>query len=158
MKHLTSLLAALCLAAPATGFSHDGHYYGHGHYYCGHGYYGHHGHFYGPWLPGLPFLAAAALPFYAGYYGPSVNVSYGDSYDSGPVYHGSYHGEPAQSASDSLAMDVQHALQQQGYYHGGVDGDIGPGTRAAIRQYQYDQRLEVTGRIDKALLRSLGMD
>jgi len=143
MKHLTSLLAALCLAVPATGFSHDNHW--HGHYYCGP-----HGHFYGPWLPPLPFFAG--IPFYGGYYGPSVSVAYGG--DPAPAYRGAR----VSDAGDSLAMDVQHALQEQGYYHGEIDGDIGAGTRGAIRQYQYDQHLEVTGRIDKALLRSLGMD
>ena len=58
---------------------------------------------------------------------------------------------------DDLAVDVQRALARRGFYRGGVDGDVGPGTRAAIRAYQYEHRLEVTGRIDGSLLRSLGL-
>ncbi len=58
---------------------------------------------------------------------------------------------------EDLAVGVQRALSRRGYYRGGIDGEVGPGTRAAIRQYQYDRRLEVTGRIDRSLLRSLGL-
>lgn len=58
---------------------------------------------------------------------------------------------------EDLAIDVQRVLSRRGYYKGGIDGEVGPGTRAAIRQYQYDRRLEVTGRIDRSLLRSLGL-
>ena len=142
MKHLASLLAALCLAAPATGFSHDWH--GWSGRYCGPRV-----HFYGPWLPPLPFIAP--YPYY-GYYGPSASVAY--SSDPAPTYRGAR----VDDQGDSLPADVQRALQHEGYYHGDIDGDIGAGTRAAIRQYQYDRHLEVTGRIDRALLQSLGMD
>jgi Putative peptidoglycan binding domain len=55
----------------------------------------------------------------------------------------------------SLDVDVQVALARRGYYHGPIDGDIGPGTSAAIRAYQYDNGLRVTGYIDGALIRSL---
>jgi peptidoglycan hydrolase-like protein with peptidoglycan-binding domain len=57
-----------------------------------------------------------------------------------------------------LTSDVQRVLRHDGYYRGDIDGDIGPGTRAAIRQYQYDHHLEVTGRIDRSLLGSLGIE
>ena len=56
---------------------------------------------------------------------------------------------------DSLAADVQRALKSRGYYYGSVDGLIGSGSRAAIRAYQRDHRMSITGRIDRALLRSL---
>ena len=55
----------------------------------------------------------------------------------------------------SLEVNVQRALSRKGYYTGPIDGDIGPGTRSAIRTYQDDQGLRVTGRIDSALLRTL---
>lgn len=57
----------------------------------------------------------------------------------------------------SLEFDVQIALSRRGYYHGPVDGDIGPGTRRAIRAYQYDRGLYVSGTIDGQLIRSLGL-
>ena len=57
----------------------------------------------------------------------------------------------------SISVDVQIALRRRGYYHGPIDGDIGPGSRAAIRSYQYHNGLPVTGYIDRPLLRSLGL-
>ena len=144
LAHFSSLVAALCLGLPAAGLSHDrqanlcdwhGHYWGGGirvypPYY---GYYG-------------------AYPYYAPYYGPSVSFSYAP--DSSPTYRGARGDDRA----DGLTVDVQRALRHDGYYRGDIDGDIGPGTRGAIRQYQYDHHLEVTGRIDRSLLRSLGIE
>ncbi len=66
-----------------------------------------------------------------------------------PVYQGRV------SHSSSLEMDVQRQLARRGYYHGAIDGDIGPGSRAAIRNYQADRGLPVTGRIDRALIDKL---
>ena len=56
-----------------------------------------------------------------------------------------------------IEFDVQIALRSEGYYRGPIDGDIGPGTRCAIRGYQYDFGLPVSGRIDRYLLESLGL-
>lgn len=77
-------------------------------------------------------------------YGPSVSVNVHRSYSSG--------------YSDDLAADVQRELRRRGYYRGSIDGDIGPGTRSAISHYQYDRGLPATGRIDRNLIRSLGID
>ncbi len=60
-------------------------------------------------------------------------------------------------ATRPIEVDVQLALRREGYYRGPIDGDLGPGSRAAIRDYQYNHRLPVTGRIDNYLLRSLGL-
>lgn len=60
-------------------------------------------------------------------------------------------------APRSIEADVQLALHREGYYRGPIDGDLGPGTRGAIRDYQYDHRLPATGRIDNHLVRSLGL-
>jgi hypothetical protein len=161
MNHLArfaSLLAALCLGLPTAALAHDYHgYHGswHGNY---HGNYHGHGHYYGP---GFGFYAP--FPFYAGYpyYGGGA---YYDSDDAGPSYSASiapgsvYHGARVDDHTDALSVDVQRALRHDGYYRGEIDGDIGAGTRAAIRQYQYDHHLEVTGRIDRALLQSLNLD
>jgi hypothetical protein len=62
---------------------------------------------------------------------------------------------PYQSSGGSVASSVQASLASLGYYNGPVDGDIGPGTRNAIADYQSDYGLRVTGRINSALLQSL---
>lgn len=72
-------------------------------------------------------------------------------------YENRYEPAPRYYDSRSLEMDVQRELRRRGYYYGPIDGDIGPGTRSAIRDYQYDRRLPVTGRIDTYLVRSLGL-
>lgn len=60
-------------------------------------------------------------------------------------------------SSGSLAARVQDALNDRGYNAGPEDGVIGPRTRDAISDYQADRGLNVTGRIDTALVRSLGL-
>src|SRR6266568_9061692 len=78
----------------------------------------------------------------------SCNAYY--PYD-GPIY--AYNNLPP----NQVIGNVQLALQQQGYYHGEVDGLLGPLTRAAIADYQRDHRLYVTSAIDQPTLQSLGM-
>lgn len=53
--------------------------------------------------------------------------------------------------------EVQRALARRGYYHGAIDGDIGPGSRGAIRAFQADHGMVVTGEINPPLLRALGL-
>jgi hypothetical protein len=75
-----------------------------------------------------------------------------------------YYDDPAISDSqygaeywNNLAMSVQSKLAEQGYYHEQVDGIIGSGTIQAIRQFQADHGLSVTGKIDPKLLKALGI-
>jgi hypothetical protein len=102
------------------------------------------------------------FPFFV----PSFGFSYYDyPYYDYPYYSGDYdygYGAPEYAYRgapvDSLGADVQEALRRRGYYRGVVDGVIGPGSRAAIRAYQHDRGLAVTGRIDTSLVRSLNVD
>jgi len=57
-----------------------------------------------------------------------------------------------------MAQRVQARLAERGYYRGPVDGDIGPGTRRAIADYQSDHDLRVTGRINEPLLIALRLE
>ncbi len=52
---------------------------------------------------------------------------------------------------------VQETLRDKGYYSAGIDGIIGPKTRAGIRQYQKSENLPVTGRIDAATAGKFGV-
>jgi hypothetical protein len=58
---------------------------------------------------------------------------------------------------DQVIINVQRALQQLGYYGGGLTGSIGPAMRAAIVAYQEDAGLDVTGGIDAPTVASLGL-
>ena len=65
--------------------------------------------------------------------------------------------EATEADPAAVAAQVQRKLKRLGYYAGTVDGEMGRGTRAAIRAYQSENDLEVTGKIDRPLLRSLGL-
>ena len=56
-----------------------------------------------------------------------------------------------------VEVAVQIELQRMGYYNGPIDGDVGPMTHRAISRYQRDYGLAVTGTINRATLRSLGI-
>lgn len=157
MNYLTSLraltIAGVVFAAPATGFSKDKHSHGssHAHVYSQ------------PYCaPHYSSRPSISLGFYTT---PSYYRSSDYYYDSYPtrtyttrtVYRTVPRTSYSSGYSDDLAVDVQRALARRGYYRGGIDGDVGPGTRAAIRSYQYERGLTVTGRIDSSLLRSLGV-
>ena len=81
-----------------------------------------------------------------GYYDPY----YFGSYD----YDYPYDNYTASDYSDVI-LAVQQALAQLGYYHGPVNGVVGPQTEEAIRWFQSVYRLPVTGEIDSATLRAL---
>ena len=88
------------------------------------------------------------------YYGPAYY---------GPRYYGPAYYEPApvvvgrEVGGGDVVADVQASLARKGYYIGGVDGAMGPRTRGAIRAWQADCGLAVTGTLNAATLRSLGL-
>ena len=59
---------------------------------------------------------------------------------------------PITSAPSPAPMNdvaaAQQRLKDRGYYSGPVDGAMGPRTTAALRAYQRDHGLSVTGRLD----------
>ena len=89
----------------------------------------------------------------AGYWYPAYGYDSGYnnySYD-GPIY--GYN----ELTPDQVLMNVQVALQEDGYYQGEIDGDIGPQTRRALAAYQEANGLEITAAVDPATLASLGL-
>lgn len=90
-------------------------------------------------------------------------------YTAPPVYYGNVVPQPSYElappppplpvapAVDARLVQVQDNLRRLGYYNGQVDGLNGTGTRNAIRSYQMDRGLPVTGRVDQELLRDLGL-
>ena len=100
----------------------------------------------------IVFVFGAPYYFNSGYWFPAWGYSPNAYYAwDGPVY--AYNHLPP----DQVTANVQSSLQQQGYYHGEVDGLLGPLTRSAIADYQRDRGLYITSAIDQPTLESLGM-
>ena len=90
----------------------------------------------------------------AGYWCPAwgYNTAY-QYYDyDGPIYtYGNL-------LPDQVIINVQRALQQLGYYSGGLTGALSSATRGAIAVYQQDAGLDVTGVVDAPTVESLGLN
>ncbi len=71
-----------------------------------------------------------------------------------PQTHNARPPEP-DSSRFALVSQVQAHLADRGYYTGIVDGKAGPRTREAVRQFQADAGLPVTGEVDSGLLEHL---
>lgn len=124
------------------------------------------GGYYGGWgVPlavgaGVGLLGAAAAYNYAAW-NPPV---YGAPAYTAPVYYQTVQqvaevqqtAPPAVAPSGTLAK-VQAKLAGLGYYKGPVDGNFGPLTTQAVEQFQGDNSLPVSGRLDLKTLSSLGI-
>jgi hypothetical protein len=86
-----------------------------------------------------------------GYYYPAWGYDSANEYYpyDGPIY--SHNDMPL----DQEIANIQTALQEQGYYHGEIDGLIGPQTRAALAEYQEANGLETTSAIDQPTVEAL---
>ena len=140
-------------------YSGTGYYGGTPYYYGRNNYYGGTQYYYGGgW--GYPYGSSAVWPYVAasvasslwapGYYG------YPYSYSGGYPYNYSYYGAGYGYAGSTVAA-VQRRLGELGYYHGVVDGAIGPRTRSAIAAFESRHGLIVDGRISRPLLDRLGL-
>jgi hypothetical protein len=87
------------------------------------------------------------------YYYQRPGVSFYRSWDRVPSYYRGYSYAPR----NSTAIAVQQALGRLGYYHGRVDGQIGPASRRAIMNFQARNGLPVTGTINTRLMRALSL-
>ena len=56
-----------------------------------------------------------------------------------------------------MVAAVQQRLGRLGYYHGVVDGVMGPQTRSAIAAFESRNGMAVDGTISRPLLDSLGL-
>jgi len=160
MKMLAILFAVcgLGVAGPAmardSGHHGGGGFSGHSHGWSGHvssHSLGHHHRGFGHDHLSFDVGVGVGSPFEYGYYGPAY-------YDAVPYdYDYDYTAPPVYADGSSVTAEVQMALADRGYYHGDVDGEIGPMSQGAIARYQAHHGLSVTGVIDGALLSSLGI-
>src|SRR5690349_10471973 len=58
---------------------------------------------------------------------------------------------------DDSVLQAQQALAAAGYHLGEPDGKAGPSTTAALKKFQTDRHLPVTGRLDAITLAALGV-
>ena len=144
-------------------------YYG-GTRYSGTRYYGgtrYSGNYYGG---GTRYYYGGGSYPYNGYYSgwPSSNWGYGTSWGYSPYsYYGGYpysgytnnysYYTPTYGYNASMVAAVQRRLGQLGYYHGMVDGVIGPQTSGAIAAFESRNGLAVDGTISRPLLSTLGL-
>jgi len=109
-------------------------------------------------------------PYYS--YGPSVSFGFGYPYWYGyyPYGYSSYYpydysygyygyNRPGYDTygNGSIVIQVQSRLARAGYYHGAIDGAMGPRTHYAIRAYERDHGLRTDGMISGQLLRNMGL-
>jgi hypothetical protein len=55
-------------------------------------------------------------------------------------------------------QEAQRALRAKGYYQGAIDGIAGPRTQSGLREFQQDQKIEVTGKLDGETAKRLGLE
>jgi len=61
----------------------------------------------------------------------------------------------SKSGGNPTVMKAQQTLQALGMYNGAVDGMMGPGTEAAVRDFQSQSGLEVTGKLDLKTMKEI---
>jgi hypothetical protein len=89
-------------------------------------------------------------PFFYPYYGyypypygyPYGYYPYGGGYGYDPYYQSGYGGV----AGGVSVRQIQVRLSRAGFYHGRIDGVMGPRTRAAMRAYKQSHNRRVTQR------------
>src|SRR5262245_37062283 len=106
----------------------------------------------------LALSTVVALPACSWFGGNSQSNRAGTSrsYAATPNYNA-----PSQAQTTELTPDmirnVQQTLQQDGSYHGRVDGVWGPSTQAAVRNYQQQHNLNATGQLDQDTLAAMNL-
>jgi hypothetical protein len=83
----------------------------------------------------------------------SNNPNYGQNSNTGQAGN-----NPNTEVTQGLMAQVQHSLQQRGFYHqGNVDGVWGPATSEAISAFQQHNNLHRTGQLDVPTLEALNV-
>jgi hypothetical protein len=123
-----------------------------GHYGWQGGNYGHNywrgGHWYGGrWYGG------GWYPY--GWYGLGYPYYDDYGYDAPDAYSGDESAYYDTGANSGTVSAAQRELAKLGYYHGSIDGVIGPETEKAVRWFQSVDKIPVTGQLDDQTLQAL---
>ena len=154
-----------------SGRGYSGNYYSSGrnyygssrnYYSAGPSYYGNSGYYGAGVYPSYSYYSGwPSYSYYSGwpssYYGYGYPYSYySGSYYSGYPYGYSYY-QPGYSYNGGTVAAVQRRLGELGYYHGVVDGIMGPQTRAAIAAFENRHGMFADGVITGRLLNRMGL-
>jgi peptidoglycan hydrolase-like protein with peptidoglycan-binding domain len=96
---------------------------------------------------GSPTQPPRAMSSDRGMNDPTVRSGSASRTDRSTMGHGQY--------DSSTVRDVQQALQNKGYDVGPIDGVMGPRTQSALREFQQQQGLTRSGRIDQQTMSAL---
>jgi peptidoglycan hydrolase-like protein with peptidoglycan-binding domain len=66
-----------------------------------------------------------------------------------------HHGQ--QEPTPDRYREIQQALAAKGYYKGSVNGEWGPESMEALKQFQTNQKLKADGKLDSMSLIALGL-
>jgi Putative peptidoglycan binding domain len=97
------------------------------------------------------FFGGFGDPFFNGFY-PYGYYPYGYypygyypyGYDPAGYGYGDPRGQPGYASSASSVVTMQRSLARSGYYHGRIDGVMGPKTREAMRAFQRSRNSQVS--------------
>jgi len=120
------------------------------------GYYGGSRYYYGGDGWNYPDYNYSYWPYNYLYWPGSSYGYYPYSYYEGYPYTYSYYGS-GYGYDAAMVAQVQGRLGDLGYYHGIVDGIMGPQTRAAIAAYEGTHNLVADGTISQRLLARMGL-
>lgn len=107
----------------------------------------------------LALSSVAVLPACSWFDGGSNSSRSGSttrSYAATPNYNATSQAQTAELTPDMI-RNVQQTLQQDGSYHGRVDGVWGPSTQAAVRSYQQQHNMNATGQLDQDTLAAMNL-
>jgi peptidoglycan hydrolase-like protein with peptidoglycan-binding domain len=107
----------------------------------------------------LALSSVAALPACSMFGGGSQSSRTGSatrSYAATPNYSSTSQPQNTELTPDMI-RNVQQTLQQDGSYHGSVDGVWGPSTQAAVRTYQQRHNMNATGQLDQDTLAAMNL-
>jgi len=103
-----------------------------------------------PFFSPFPYYGYYPYPYYPYSYGYAPYGYYGYDYGVGSAYGYSY-------GDRSTVVAAQRRLARAGYYHGPIDGILGPQTRRAIRAYERTHNMPAYGVIDGQFLTEIGI-
>ncbi|WP_200347347.1 peptidoglycan-binding domain-containing protein, partial [Halochromatium glycolicum] len=86
-----------------------------------------------------------------------INVSSLGNGDSTVTSHAGTAPAQALTVTSETVEALQAASRAQGFNPGPIDGLLGPRTTAAIKDFQRDRGLRVTGKLDAELAQQLGI-